>query len=782
VPFELEVLYYFFRKDSTRRRALCTNGITQTQMVTLCCNPIRVAQPLFLLFLVVSSEMLKIYYDFALLKSVQNNSTSNNAPHHVSSGGTVPSFPYSPSPESPLHFSPKGFHLNCGEWCRHSRPAKSANWTSNLSNARWRHFRNKQKTSTAGFHVPDYAHFIMPEAFPPLPKLPLSPKPPFDDILCGTLDMKTLKKMAPPNLYATIQPIYEEQAFQPLLHPPPKAQKVPSSSISWKELRSFIKAGFAAPLFCVSSILVCLSSLFGVLKSNGLRRPILNPSINSHMDWIQKLSLPSPKDILTEAFSHSHACLLDFKGWFCQIPIPQWLKPAFAFKMGKRVFTLCVLPQGWKAAPSIAQAISLIITSSIPNTLVWIDNLLLLGSMADLSKNHSALLRIAKRVGAVFKSTLFLPCTLFTYVGIQIDLEERSWRLDPQWTRKVSPRLNKIISGPHSQPIASWWYLCGCSLWAARVFLVPSSMLGPARAFMSRISHELALNKASLATYVTIDHAALANLTWMVHKIAANAWQKWVVPTKLRVGMSDSSIVGAAFLSSSVSCIWKWPAIFCPRWMYTLEFMALYLGVVSVMVRSPNSLILWYTDNKSAMYTANKLTSADPFVDLMCVSLHMMLTFYKCSLVVRHVPSDSCLPDKFTRLGSLPRDHQYFISVTNSLNGSPNKLRKPGASAEHELTVMAPVGPSKQTNFLASQAPTPLELGASEEHELTVMASAGVRAHEIVSFAGPCCNDHGIQNIGQEICGCEWGPWNAKIPGQQFQQLTCSSDFAFLNF
>jgi len=209
--------------------------------------------------------------------------------------------------------------------------------------------RNNQVES----ELPPYAK--LSNALPDIKSPPKhDPKAPLDDIRSCTVRPSVVKHLATSRTVSAAQADLGTRPDRSLFGHPTKPRK---SSLTFKQLCFLFKKGF---LMLFQKIPRGFISLFTVGKANGMSRPIANPEVNSRMGVPWKTRFPSPLQILQVAFSTTHAMTLDFKSFFCQIPLQHHVRGFFTTVMHGMQMAITFLPQGWKCSPFLANQISLI--------------------------------------------------------------------------------------------------------------------------------------------------------------------------------------------------------------------------------------------------------------------------------------------------------------------------------------------------------------------------------------------------------------------------------------
>ena len=196
--------------------------------------------------------------------------------------------------------------------------------------------------------------------------------------------------------------------------------------------------------------------------------------LNSQTEPPPPFRLPNHSQIILSVLSCDFAFIADFTSWFFQHEISEAISAYFAFRKGSKPYLLRRLAQGWKFSPIIAQTSSEILgsTSNDPGlmwTFAWIDNLIFFDkSFHTLSDRRLQFLSQCSRANAIL-GELSSTCD---YVGMELDLKLKRWRVKPSWASKAATFVSDFTDC-HSLLASDLWALSGLVLWYLRVSLLP---------------------------------------------------------------------------------------------------------------------------------------------------------------------------------------------------------------------------------------------------------------------------------------------------------------------
>jgi hypothetical protein len=125
------------------------------------------------------------------------------------------------------------------------------------------------------------------------------------------------------------------------------------------------------------------------------------------------------------------------------------------------------MPMGFSWAPCIAQRTS--------NTLVrgcglcWVDNFLILGKDAeDYGQKRNTFLERARSVGLKLDDVELAPRRGGTALGVEFDLIQKRYRMDPQWVARTIEKLGSFQK-ENAISILDLYTVCGTLIWRSQV-------------------------------------------------------------------------------------------------------------------------------------------------------------------------------------------------------------------------------------------------------------------------------------------------------------------------
>ena len=321
------------------------------------------------------------------------------------------------------------------------------------------------------------------------------------------------------------------------------------TTLPWRSIRQLAKMNFCAiEKWNTEPFSTC--SLFGVSKRSGpLARPVVDSKLNDIIASYVELNLPSVERRHHQALSYSYALEEDYVSWFCQFGLDTTAQQEFIFDYKHRKVTIKVLPQGFRPASGYAQMVTNLINKPFQDVMGYIDNSFLgAQDKHSLQALRNALKKRATFYGAVYKQQDFLPKTQITFIGAEYQLKYKLFRLDPSFVRRFIDFKETLGSLLQPHFLDTWYKLTGCLAWCGTLLMLPFCFLHPLRSWMSELE---SLLQGKTRIKIKIPSYALSQVVDLCTVIMSGKWfQLPTPPVRIRVGVSDASCSGAAFMSS----------------------------------------------------------------------------------------------------------------------------------------------------------------------------------------------------------------------------------------
>ena len=176
------------------------------------------------------------------------------------------------------------------------------------------------------------------------------------------------------------------------------------------------------------------------------RRPIFEPLINdilkmSNDELLDVSTVYTSKDELRRAvFASPCAAQFDFAAWFDQIPLDPAIRDLFGVVTPNGSMQLTVTPMGYRPSCQIAQAASNSI-SDVPTRVFHggcVDNIIFMGSGAEVTDASKHFLRRSAAVGAQVKDATIALATAYDFLGEHYDHSAKTRRLTEKTSSKAA--------------------------------------------------------------------------------------------------------------------------------------------------------------------------------------------------------------------------------------------------------------------------------------------------------------------------------------------------------
>ena len=188
--------------------------------------------------------------------------------------------------------------------------------------------------------------------------------------------------------------------------------------------------------------------LFTVPKKDDTLRLIQDGRhLNRWFDRPPQMNLPRIHEVIDMLMRNEYFAQCDARSWFYQIPLCKGIRKYFGVILGGgrgdlHYGVMTKIPMGFSWAPCIAQRISNVLMRNIG--LAWVDNYIIVGKTPeDFESNRRIFLeRIDPVTGCnvVVDDTELKPVRNGETLGIEVNLETKTYRMSPKWAEKVAAR------------------------------------------------------------------------------------------------------------------------------------------------------------------------------------------------------------------------------------------------------------------------------------------------------------------------------------------------------
>lgn len=528
------------------------------------------------------------------------------------------------------------------------------------------------------------------EPYPPLPPYPSLneediPEPPplprqddqatLDPILVPALDLDELICMEE-DLREVLLPLRSEEEFSKLIKEDvvlPRSSKPSRVPGNWE--KDLIDWGIATQ--CHKHHPKALLSAFTVPKTEHTTRLILNAApLNKCMQRPPHFSLPSVQHLKDTVFFYSSGQTVDLRHCFYQFEISGGVERFFGIRARRgRTLTFNRMAMGWSWAPYIAQMVALrYLRPVLPHAVAIYDDFLVLGKNNEETRERAVIVRERiLRCGGTLHQTKSMsePATEFVYMGVEWNLQNKSFRLAPSFVSKWEPWFRKMES-IGQQKVHLIYSVIAASLYALRIWEEPACEYYEITRWMSRTAVDISAGKHQWRDSCTLPSKVRGELLPLLKKIQDNAWHRWQPgpPASPLQIFSDASSIG-----------WSW--ILCrgeehvegrcgsaPVRMHinVLELWALWQAVRIVTERYPGHTWTAWCDNLTVVYQTRRCRSQSFWPNYILRTLYRALRESGSRLFVQWIPTQEQKADRYTRLSSFRLPVETEMSALPMLN------------------------------------------------------------------------------------------------------------------
>jgi hypothetical protein len=490
---------------------------------------------------------------------------------------------------------------------------------------------------------------------PPLPRDPLAQLS-LDPITVPPIDIDELIRMEA-DLERVLRVLRSEDDFCKLLKEDATLPTATSPSRvpgNWE--KDLIGWGVAS--YCNPHQPKAILSAFTVPKSADAVRLIINAApLNECMQRPPHFSLPSVQQLKEKVFLYALGQTVDLRHCFYQFSVSGGVEDYFCVRARRgRVLSFQRMAMGWSWAPYIAQSVALAYLRPIlPHAVAVYDDFLVLGDDEQQTESRAATVRSRiTRCGGTLHATKSMtsPATIFVYMGIEWDLENKRFRLSPSFVAKWSPWLNKLPSEQLGS-LHLLYSVVAAILYALRIWDEPACYYFEITRWVSQISASIGNGHRTWQDRASFPQKVWAEVLTLSTRLSSNPWCTWQAgpPTSPTQIYSDAS-----------SCGWAWityqggilegrcgPA---PVAMHinVLELWALWQAIRIVAQRSPGLAWIAWCDNLVVVHQVRRRRSPSFWPNFILRALCKLLKDTGSRLQVNWISTTEQLADRFTRL------------------------------------------------------------------------------------------------------------------------------------
>ena len=267
--------------------------------------------------------------------------------------------------------------------------------------------------------------------------------------------------------------------------------------------------------------------LFTTPKKNGTLRLVQDDRpINAAFERPPEMDLPDLLDFVHFILRHEWVGQADAKAYFYQFMIAEEIRKYFGVRMtaGRGSYLDLVmtrLPMGFSWAPCIAQRCSNVLIRDLGRC--WVDNFVVVGrTVEEYQTRRTEFLRRAEKVNLQLDNTEMAPSRRTVVVGLELDLEKKTYRMDPVWVTKVVPSLRTLLSS--TLTARQFYEVMGSVVWQRHATRRPLCALPSTFQYLGQVSSAISREDQKWDELVQVPEVVLSELYAAVDELEANKW------------------------------------------------------------------------------------------------------------------------------------------------------------------------------------------------------------------------------------------------------------------
>lgn len=295
-----------------------------------------------------------------------------------------------------------------------------------------------------------------------------------DSITPSRIKLELLASFDPP-VFELLKPLWDPKAFedQILRYGIPVGARRDRISAMGKHLGDMYKFGIVKP----ARAPLLIMKLFTVLKKNGNLRLIQDcRPLNELCHKPPRMPLDSIHTFIRRILAAEYVGTSDGKSFFYQFSLGDDIRKFFGCKVRKgrghhTTVAMTSLPMGFSWAPFFAQSFANSLIKDLG--MAWVDNFIIMGnSIEEYNRKKAEFLTRAKLLNVQLDDDDPQPCRKIELLGIEFNLETKTYRLAPDFITKAVDRLSKAMEeGPRD--IISLLEAIGSVVWFCYVTQTP---------------------------------------------------------------------------------------------------------------------------------------------------------------------------------------------------------------------------------------------------------------------------------------------------------------------
>jgi hypothetical protein len=378
-------------------------------------------------------------------------------------------------------------------------------------------------------------------------------------------------------------------------------------------------------------------------------------------------------EILTAAFKFRWLTDVDLRHWFFQFSLHEQIQAFFCVRDRAGVYSMSRMPMGWSWSMVIAQSVAAALAE--PGAVTFVDGFLNGGQSYDeaVSSTSALLTRLAK-VGATVNlaKSHVEPAQRRVFVGLDIDVAARCWRLDPEWVAKVAAFLPGLLR-QRMLPLRSWFRVAGIIIWSLRATLRPLVSIFGLLDWMRMSTRGSRPSLSSWDRECALSTDAHECVSVAMGSLLSNMWNPWYDTAGTIRIVSDASLVGWANVLDNSAHFGLFETSY--RHSYLAEMEAAWRAIWRVVheQRAVCQHIILEVDCTAVRSGIRAGYSSDRKANDRIADIYKWLATARCRISVVWAPGHNNAADRWTRppyststegrRKGLYGDDLYFVSV-----------------------------------------------------------------------------------------------------------------------
>ena len=393
-------------------------------------------------------------------------------------------------------------------------------------------------------------------------------------------------------------------------------------------------------------------------KSGGTRFIVDARTLNSYMARPPDMRLDDILEVTRRIAESTWVVLADARSCFYQFPVEEEIQRYFGIRFGDKrdefvPAFLSVMCMGWSHSPAIANRSARVLLPP-RDGIVWIDNFVVTAETLDeVQAKYRVFCERCDYVNATLNlddADHGMPTQRFCTFGIQFDLVEHRFRMDPAWVAKVAQReeLAETLEGTTTPRRA--FRIFGSIVWQSYVMRAPLCFAPAILSFIRRIGRRAHDNNAAWDVNTRVPNSVIRETAARMEFMRDNNWHHQADPTSRATLWSDaSSTEWAAILELGEETVTQGVFTGADRdaHIFLKEAFAVWQGLR--IINSQDIAVTCNIDNLPLVFCMRRGHCANHRGNLLLQRIFLVARTKRLRLNPQWVPTDEQRADTYTR-------------------------------------------------------------------------------------------------------------------------------------